>query len=148
MRAQQPLQQVVAGDGGLVDLALGPQDQMQRYTQLRAGCGQLPAVVGLHGRAVDDGIGAALHPYRQAVLEHAGLVAAKSQPSEVVPFDIDLRPAEGGAEAGQMLQRRIHLAQANTRFRLASAISSLLSISEPMTNSPFELFDCRSVNSS
>ena len=86
---------------------------MQRYAQLGAGRGQLAAVVGLHGGAVDDCIGAALHSYRQAVLEHTGLVAAESKPGEVVPFDPDLRPAEGGAEAGQMLQRRIHLAEGN-----------------------------------
>jgi len=113
MRAQQPLDQVVAGDRGLVDLPFRPQDQIQRDTQLGAGPGQLAAVVGLHGRAEDDCIGAALHRHRQAVLEHSGLIAAESQPGQVVPFDIDLRPAQGRAETRQMLQRRIHLAQVN-----------------------------------
>src|SRR5699024_12505167 len=47
--------------------------------------------------------------------EFAGLVPAFSQPQPVIPFDPDLRAAELGGEARQMLQRRRSVDVAATR---------------------------------
>ena len=104
--AEEAHQQVVALHLLVVDAAHRPQDQVQLEAQAGAGGRHLPAVVGLHGGAGDDHLGALLQGVGQGELEHARLVAAEGQARQVVALDEDVGAAELGAEPGHRLQGR------------------------------------------
>src|SRR5699024_2225830 len=73
------------------------------------------AMIGLDAADGDESVRTLLKRIGDEEFEFAGLVPAFSQPQPVIPFDPDLRAAELGGEARQMLQRRRSVDVAATR---------------------------------